>query len=220
MKTADYKIWDNPTPIDIQISQKENVEQGKWLKTQKVVYKRNREEKVWEMISRGESEGVISVLPVTQDGNIILLEEIRVPMMNEQCNGRVISMPAGLVDIGDTREYTAKKELQEEVGFTSEDIHYVDTIASSEGMTDEEIDIFIALNCIQVSEIIEGRKQVGDLILGHGESENIISIYSVPYEEIDNFLQQAREEGMKKGGKIDCALRHYENKFKNVVKTL
>jgi len=31
----------------------------------------------------------------------------------------------------------------------------VDSIASSEGMTDEEVDIFIALNCTKINKIIE-----------------------------------------------------------------
>jgi hypothetical protein len=34
-------------------------------------------------------------------------------------------------------------------------MQYVDTIASSEGMTDEEVDIFIAFNCKKIEDIIE-----------------------------------------------------------------
>jgi len=77
-------------------------------------------------------------------------------------------------------------------------------------MTDEEVDIFIARNCTKVTEIIDGHKEVWGLILGHESWENIEAIYSIPHEKIDEFLDEAREQWMKKWWKIDCALRHLE----------
>ena len=61
---------------------------------------------------------------------------------------------------------------------------------------------------------MEWHKEVWWLILGHESWENIEAIYSVPYEKIDEFLDQAREQWMKKGWKIDNALRHLERRSK------
>ena len=137
MKLQDYKIWETPTPSEIQITKREELQNWRWLKTQKVAYQNNGEDKVWELISRDTSNWVIAVLPVTEEWNIILIEEIRIPFIKDWCEGRVIAMPAWLVDTWDTKELTVEKELSEEVWFQSEDISYVDTIASSEWMTDE-----------------------------------------------------------------------------------
>ncbi len=217
MNLQDYKIWENPHPIDIEITESEELTNGNWLKTEKITYLRNSVARTWEMISRGQSDWVATVLPVTSEWNIILLEELRIPLMKAGASGRTIWMPAWLINIGDSRDNTARKELEEEVWFTSDEIIHVDTVTSSEWMTDEEVDVCIALNCKKVTDLIEWHKQVWGLILGHEDWENITSIYSVPYSEIDNFLDQAKAEGMKKWSKIDCALRHYEKKYLNLI---
>jgi len=214
MKLQDYKIWETPTPSNIKITDRQELQNWRWLKTQKVAYENNGEEKLWELISRDTNNWVIAVLPITDKGNVILIEEIRIPFVKDWSDGRVIAMPAWLVDDGDTPEFTVVKELSEEIWFKSDDISYVDTIASSEWMTDEEVEIYIALNCTKVTEIIEWHKEVWWLILGHESWENIEAIYSIPYEKIDDFLDQARAQWMKKGWKIDCALRHLERRNK------
>ena len=218
MNLQDYKIWENPEPIHIEISKRERLQNGNWLNTEKVTYLRNGETRAWEMISRGQSDWVVTVLPITDEWNIILLEELRIPLMKNWSSGKTIWMPAWLININDTIDTTVRKELAEEVWFTAEEIIHVDTLTSSEWMTDEEVEICIALNCSKVSKLIEWYKQVWDLILGHEDWENITSIYSVPYPQIDSFLKQAKLEGMKKGSKIDCALRHYEKKYINLFR--
>ena len=215
MNLQDYKIWETPTPSNIEVTKREGLEKWKWLQSEQVTYTNNGEKQnPWELISRKTSNGVIAVLPITEEWNIILIEEIRVPFIKPWCDGRTIWMPAWLVDTWHTKKHTVEKELSEEVGFQSDDISYVDTIASSEWMTDEEVDIFIALNCTKITKIIEWHKEVNGLILWHESGENIEAIYSVPYEKIDDFLDQARNEGMKKGWKIDNALRHLERRSK------
>jgi len=214
MNLQDYKIWETPTPSNIEVTKREGLEKWKWLQSEKVTYTNNGEEKVWEQITRDTNNGVIAVLPVTPEWNIILIEEIRIPFVTDNCDGRTIGMPAWLVDTWDSKETTVSKELSEEVWLKSDDISYVDTIASSEWMTNEEVDIYIALSCSKVTKIVEGHKEVNGLILWHESGENIEAIYSVPYEKIDDFLDQARNEGMKKGWKIDNALRHLERRSK------
>jgi hypothetical protein len=84
-------------------------------------------------------------------------------------------------------------------------------------MTDEEVDIFIAFNCKKIEDIIEWFNEVNWFILKHENWENINSIYSVPYKEVYDFMDIARNEWMKKWWKIDCALNHFERKFKDEI---
>jgi hypothetical protein len=53
--------------------------------------------------------------------------------------------------------------------------------------------------------------------LKHIGGENIKSIYSVPYKEIYDFMDMAKNDWMKKWGKINCTLNHFERKFKDTV---
>jgi len=218
MKTInDYKIWENPEKINIEVIKKEKLKEWKWLNSETITYERNWVEKEWEMITRWACDWVVAILPITSEWNIILTEEIRIPLMRNWWTWRTIWMPAGLVDKWDSREKTVNKELAEETGFKTNEIHYVDTVTSSEWMTDEEVDVFIAFNCTKITEILEWYKEVNGQILKHEEWENIKAIYSVPYEEIDDFMDIAKADGIKKWWKIDCALRNLERKFSDRI---
>ena len=219
MKTTnDYKIWENPNKLEIKINSREKLEKWNWISTEKINYEKDWvTQNPWERIVRSTSNWIVAVMPVTSEWNVIFTEEIRIPLMSETCDGRVIWMPAGLIDQWENKKTATKREMQEEIWFESDNIEYVDSIASSEGMTDEEVDIFIALNCTKINKIIEWFKEVDWFILKHENWENINSIYSVPYKEVYDFMDMAKSEWMKKWGKIDCALNHFERKFKDLV---
>ena len=221
MKTInDYRIWENPDKYEVKIIQTDKLKESEWIETEKINYEVNwiPAKKPWERVVRSTVDWVISVLPITNEWNIILMEEIRIPMINETCDGRIIWMPAGLVEKWDSKEVTVIKEMQEEIWFESNQIEYVDSIASSEGMTNEEIDVFIAFNVTKVDEIInKDFKNVNWFFVNHESSENIKAIYSVPYKEIYDFMDMAKKDWMKKWWKIDCALNHFERKFKDKV---
>lgn len=67
----------------------------------------------FEAVSRIPS---VQIITITKDKKIILLNE-------EQPHvGSFISVPGGMVERGDTPEYTVEKELMEEVGMKAEEI--------------------------------------------------------------------------------------------------
>lgn len=70
----------------------------------------NGETRPYEGCSRKATKGVVSVLAKTRENILILIAEFR-PLIAPYWN---ISLPAGLVDAGYTREETCKKELLEE----------------------------------------------------------------------------------------------------------
>lgn len=215
MNTSNYKIWENPNKSEIIINSREALEKWKWIKTEKINYTKNWESGIYESVTRSTKNWVVAILPITQEGEIILIEETRIPIISDTSNWRCIWIPAWLVDDWEPKQQSALREMNEEIWFTtqSENIHYVDTVLSSEWMTNEEVDIFIALNCFKIKDILNWYKNVGWLNIAHESGENINAIYSIPYKEIYDFLDMAREEWMKKWGKIDCALSHFERKF-------
>lgn len=204
MNTNDYKIWGNPEKIDINILSKEKLESWNWIQTEKINYLRNWEPRIWERVVRDTTNWVIAVLPVTRDNKIVLIENVRVPMITDDFDGTMIELPAGLVDDNETKEEAVNRELKEETWFSSDNINYVDTVPSSAGMTNEEVDLYIALNCDKVTDILE-----------HDDGETISAIYAIPFNDIDEFLEEIVKRWVKKWGKIEWALRHLERKFKD-----
>ena len=83
--------------------------------------------------------GAVVVLAILDDGSVLLERQFRYPM------GRVfIELPAGKIDPGEATLACAKRELQEETGYTASDWQFVTTIHNAIAYSDEHLDLFIA----------------------------------------------------------------------------
>ncbi len=210
MNIHDYKIWGNPTPKSIDIISRKNLNQPQWLTPEIVNYTIDWIQKQWEDVPRSNNTDVVAVLPISEDNEILLIEERRIPFITDTNEGRVIWLPAGLVDAQEDINHAVLREMQEEIWYSSSDIEFFTRVTSSEWMTNEEVNIFIARNCKKVTELIDGYKKVWGLFIKHEEAELIDAIYSIPYEDIDNFLETAQSQWIRRGSKLDVGLRAYE----------
>ena len=83
--------------------------------------------------------GAVVILPVFDDGRVLLERQFRYP------NGQVfIEFPAGKIDPGEASLACAKRELEEETGYTATDWHFVCTIHNAIAYSDEHLDLFLA----------------------------------------------------------------------------
>jgi ADP-ribose pyrophosphatase len=83
--------------------------------------------------------GAVVVLAILDDGSVLLERQFRYPM------GRVfIELPAGKIDPGEDVLACAKRELQEETGYTASDWQFVTTIHNAIAYSDEHLDLFLA----------------------------------------------------------------------------
>lgn len=83
--------------------------------------------------------GAVVVLAILDDGSVLLERQFRYPM------GRVlIELPAGKIDAGEDTLACAKRELQEETGYTASDWQFVTTIHNAIAYSDEHLDLFLA----------------------------------------------------------------------------
>ena len=83
--------------------------------------------------------GAVVVLAILDDGSVLLERQFRYPL------GRVfIELPAGKIDPGESTLACAKRELQEETGYTASDWQFVTTIHNAIAYSDEHLDLFIA----------------------------------------------------------------------------
>ena len=132
---------------------------------------------------RNNVSGIVSVLPVTEKGEVILIRQFRIPLVRE-----VIEQPAGLNDVpGQSDLDAAKRELLEETGYASEDFEYMLSVPTSSGLTNETISCYIARNCKKISDILS---------LDASES---ITVFTLP---IDTAFEHLSEEA-RKGNLVD-----------------
>ena len=151
-----------------------------------------RERDGWEFASRSNASGVVVLIPVTDDREIVLVEQFRKPV-----GQFVIELPAGLVgDHGNPDEpvlEAARRELEEETGYAAAHFELLMECPSSAGMSDEIVTFVRA----------SGLHRVGP---GGGDESEDIHVHTIPLEQVDDWLQQQQAAGKPMDPKIYAAL--------------
>lgn len=147
----------------------------------------------WEFAQRPNSEACVTILPITCDSEIVLIEQFRVPTQS-----RVIEVPAGLV--GDEPEFqgeslavTANRELIEETGYSAAKVELLIATPTSAGMTPERTHMFVATDLTKVSE-------------GGGVAGENITVHHIPFATLNDFLAAKAAEGYDIDFKIHASL--------------
>ena len=133
----------------------------------------------WQYAERKSAKEAVAVLAVADDG-VILVEQFRAPL-----GKRVIDFPAGLVgdedDLGP--DATAKKELEEESGYSCERVERLARGPSSPGITSEIVSFYRA----------PGISKAG---AGGGVGGEDIKVHVVPLEDLEEWLRAREREGL------------------------
>lgn len=83
--------------------------------------------------------GAAAIVPVTHRGEVVLLRQYR-----HSVGGTLWEIPAGTRDGGETPLACAKRELEEETGFTAADWTPLGELVPVPGYADERIHLFLA----------------------------------------------------------------------------
>lgn len=141
----------------------------------------------WEWVRRPGAITAAVVLPVTDAGEAVLIEEER-----RAFSGPVIGLVAGLVGdeaAGDTPQAAAVRELEEEAGYRARNWRTVGEFASSPGMSSETYHFFLAT----------GLERAGP---GGGVGREAITVHHVPLKQVGRFIAGARRRGVVVDGKL------------------
>jgi ADP-ribose pyrophosphatase len=147
----------------------------------------------WEFVQRCNTTGVVAIVPITADDEIILVEQFRPPV-----NDRVIEIPAGMAgDIpGEENEglvVAAQRELSEETGYDAGVWKELGTGPSSAGLTNELLTFFSATQLQKTGS-------------GGGDGSEEIEVHVVPLNELREWLNQQQENGRIIDPKIAAGL--------------
>ena len=83
--------------------------------------------------------GAVVILPLLDDGSVLMERQFRYPL------DRVfIEFPAGKIDPGEDPLACAKRELEEETGYSASEWQFVATIHNAIAYSDEHLDLYLA----------------------------------------------------------------------------
>ncbi|WP_144511289.1 NUDIX hydrolase [Bacillus sp. FJAT-22090] len=91
--------------------------------------------------------GAVAIIAITDDKKIILVEQYRKALERS-----IIEIPAGKIEPGEPPEETALRELEEETGYTTSKLQYIQSFATSPGFADEVIHLYLAENVMKLEE--------------------------------------------------------------------
>jgi ADP-ribose pyrophosphatase len=145
----------------------------------------------WQFVERKSATEAVAVLAETADGEVILTEQFRRPL-----DARVIDYPAGLVGDEDKSidaSATAKKELEEETGFSCDSVEFVAKGPTSPGIVSEQVSFYRAIGAWRKGE-------------GGGVEGEDITVHTIPRRDLVSWLERKQREGVLVDVKIWAGL--------------
>jgi ADP-ribose pyrophosphatase len=147
----------------------------------------------WEYVDRPGITGIVLLVPITNDGAIVLVEQLRPPV-----GGQVIELPAGLS--GDEEggrdeplEESARRELLEETGYEAATMERLVEGPPSPGVSSEIVTYFLARGLV---------KRNG----GGGVGGERIIVHDVPLDRAHEWLLEQSRKGLLIDAKVWAGL--------------
>jgi 8-oxo-dGTP pyrophosphatase MutT (NUDIX family) len=121
--------------------------------------------------------GSVAIVPVL-DGSVILVRQFRIAVGRE-----ILELPAGRLEAGEIPEASARRELEEEIGYRAGQMVPAVSYYASAGFTDERMHLFLAFQLQRTEE--------------RPEPDERIQQVRLPIAEIDRMLASAEFEDSK-----------------------
>lgn len=149
----------------------------------------------WEFVERIGSQSAAIIVPVLYDTNkvlnVVLIKEWRIPLQKYN-----VGLPAGLVgdhDANELVETAAVRELEEETGYLAKRMKFLCSGPPSSGLSTEILHFYLADKLCKTGE-------------GGGVDGEDITVHTVPFCDIEEFLKKETEDGSVVDPKIYMGL--------------
>lgn len=134
-----------------------------------------------------EHSGAVCIVPITDDGFVYMVKQYRYAF-----NSIVLEIPAGKLDNGEKPDQAARRELEEEVGVTCNELIYIGEYHPSVAILTEVIHMYIA------KDIKSSKQNLDD--------DEFLEVVKYPIEKIVNMIISGE---IKDGKTIAAILKAY-----------
>ncbi|EOT0345627.1 NUDIX hydrolase [Listeria monocytogenes] len=117
--------------------------------------------------------GAVAIIPFSEDGGMYLVEQYRKPLEKT-----IIEIPAGKMEPGEDPLVTARRELEEETGFQSDDLTYLTSFYISPGFANELLHIYVARDLRKMEQPLAQ------------DADEFINLVKVTPEEAEQLIEQ------------------------------
>ncbi len=125
-----------------------------------------------KLLKKGKSGNATVILPITEEGNVILTIQPRV-FTKEKVS---VELPAGYIEDEEDAYTAAKRELEEETGYQPKELKKLISYYQDQGCAESLITCFYARDC----------KKIGNQ---HLDKDEYIDYYECSYEELLELMQ-------------------------------
>lgn len=174
--------------LESRMTRRKIIKKGKWISLGEIYWEtEDGKTRTWEYATRQESCGAVCIVAIKRGDPdlLILVNQFRPPL-----NRRIIELPAGLIEPGETAPQTALKELQEETGYQGYVLKWGPPVYNSPGLTDERV------TTVMVEVTSQGNQKL--------EAEESIEVLEVPLENLRDHLESIHRDGVEIDAKLWC----------------
>jgi ADP-ribose pyrophosphatase len=122
--------------------------------------------------------GAVAIVAILDDGRILLERQYRYPIV-KAC----IEIPAGKLEAGEDRLLCAKRELEEETGYTAKKWSYIRRIHPVISYSTEFIDIYLA------EGLVPGKSRL--------DAEEFLDVFAAPLEQLLKWVESGEITDVK-----------------------
>lgn len=116
--------------------------------------------------------GAVMMVPINEKGEVLLIREY-----GAGAEDYTLTLPKGAMDLGETIEQAAERELKEEIHFGAHQLHFLKKISLSPSYIKSGIDVLIALDLYEASL--------------PGDEPEPLEVVTWPLDDIDTLVQRA-----------------------------
>jgi len=118
--------------------------EGKFIRIISEVYKLpNKKIIERERVEKNNNKQSVIIISITEDNKFLLVVQNRINRLTS------MEFPSGYIEKNETIKEAAKRELEEETGYTTNEIIFIDSYYSQLGIDASVVNIVLAKNCVK-----------------------------------------------------------------------